>query len=150
MDSIVYMAYSGLYKPRNPKKYKGNPTRIIYRSMWERKFMVFCDSTPSIIEWGSEEVIIPYRSPKDGRVHRYYPDFYVKAVTKEGHTTKSIIEIKPKKQTKPPKKPKRQTIGYKKSVLTYLINQAKWEAAENYCDHRSMTFKILTEDQLHV
>ena len=144
------MAYSGLYKPRNPKKYKGNPTRIIYRSMWERKFMVFCDSTPSIIEWGSEEVIIPYRSPKDGRVHRYYPDFYVKAVTKEGHTPKSIIEIKPKKQTKPPKKPKRQTIGYKKSVLTYLINQAKWEAAENYCDHRSMTFKILTEDQLHV
>ena len=112
--------------------------------------MVFCDSTSSIIEWGSEEVIIPYRSPKDSRVHRYYPDFYVKAVTKEGRITKSIIEIKPKKQCSPPKKPKRQTVGYKRSVLTYLINQAKWKAAEQWCGRRDIEFKVLTEDQLHV
>ena len=64
------MAYSGKYKPRNPKKYKGNPTKIIYRSNWEKKFMHFCDSTDSILEWGSEEVIIPYRCPTEGRVHR--------------------------------------------------------------------------------
>ena len=78
------MAYSGLYKPVNPKKYRGNPTRIIYRSMWEKKFMIFCDHTSTIVEWGSEEIIIPYRSPIDGRVHRYYPDFYIKILTKSG------------------------------------------------------------------
>ena len=96
------MAYSGLYKPVNPKKYRGNPTRIIYRSLWERKFMVFCDNNPSILEWGSEEVIIPYRCPTDGRVHRYYPDFYIKVREKSGKLTKYIIEVKPKKQTSPP------------------------------------------------
>ena len=72
------MAKSGLYKPNNPKKYKGNPTTIIYRSSWEQKFMKFCDRTSSIVEWGSEEYIIPYRCPTDGRRHRYYPDFYIK------------------------------------------------------------------------
>ncbi len=102
------MAYSGVYKPTNPQKYKGNPTRIIYRSLWERKFMYFCDHNESIVEWGSEEVIIPYRCPTDGRVHRYYPDFYMKVVSKSGMYSKYLIEVKPKKQTKPPNdKPKK-------------------------------------------
>ena len=74
------MAYSGKFRPSNPKKYRGNPTRIIYRSMWEKKFMIFCDRTRSIVEWGSEEIIIPYRCPTDGKVHRYYPDFYIKVL----------------------------------------------------------------------
>jgi len=95
------MAYSGFYKPKNPTKYRGNPTNIVYRSLWERKFMVFCDSNPSIIEWGSEEIIIPYRAP-DGKVRRYFPDFYIKVKEKSGKLTKYIIEIKPKKQTQPP------------------------------------------------
>ena len=89
------MAYSGKYKPINPKKYKGDPTRIIYRSLWERKFMNFCDTKPSVTKWASEEIFIPYRSPKDGKVHRYYPDFYMKTGNKE-----SIVEIKPLKQCK--------------------------------------------------
>jgi|TARA_B100001996_G_scaffold96310_1_gene72155 hypothetical protein len=145
------MAYSGLYKPINPKKYKGNPTRIIYRSLWERKFMVFCDHTSSIIEWGSEEVIIPYRSPIDGRIHRYYPDFYIKVLTKEGRLARSIVEIKPKKQVKgPDPKPKRKTVAWKKSVMTFMKNKAKWDAAEDWCDDRRMKFMILTEDQLNV
>ena len=83
------MAYSGIYKPINPKKYRGNPTRVIYRSLWERKFMVFCDNNPSILEWGSEEVIIPYRAP-DGKVRRYFPDFYIKVREKTGKITKYI------------------------------------------------------------
>ena len=78
------MAYSGKFRPSNPKKYRGNPTRIIYRSMWEKKFMIFCDRTKSIVEWGSEEIIIPYRCPTDGKVHRYYPDFYIKVLNKDG------------------------------------------------------------------
>lgn len=145
------MAYSGLYKPVNPQKYRGNPTRIIYRSMWEKKFMIFCDHTESIIEWGSEEVIIPYRSPIDGRVHRYYPDFYIKVKTKEGKYEKYIIEIKPKRQTiKPNDKPKRKTATWKREVLTYIKNRAKWDAAEDFCEDRQMKFKILTEDHLKV
>jgi hypothetical protein len=145
------MAYSGLYKPVNPQKYRGNPTRIIYRSMWEKKFMIFCDHTESIIEWGSEEIFIPYRSPIDGRVHRYYPDFYIKVKTKEGKYEKYIIEIKPKRQTiKPNDKPKRKTATWKREVLTYIKNRAKWDAAEDFCEDRQMKFKILTEDHLKV
>ena len=145
------MAYSGLYKPVNPQKYRGNPTRIIYRSMWEKKFMIFCDQTSSIVEWGSEEIYIPYRSPIDGKVHRYYPDFYIKVKTKDGKYEKYIIEIKPKRQTiKPNDKPKSKTAAWKREVLTYIKNRAKWDAAEDFCEDRQMKFKILTEDHLKV
>jgi len=145
------MAYSGLYKPVNPKKYRGNPTRIIYRSMWEKKFMIFCDHTSTIVEWGSEEIIIPYRSPIDGRVHRYYPDFYIKILTKSGKYEKYVIEVKPKRQTqKPNEKPKRKTAAWKREVLTWIKNRAKWDAAEDFCEDRQMKFKILTEDHLKV
>jgi len=132
-------------------KYRGNPTRIIYRSLWERKFMTFCDNNPNIMEWGSEEVIIPYRCPTDGRVHRYYPDFYIKVKSKSGLTSKYIIEVKPKKQTKKPTdKPKRKTAAWKREVMTYMKNTAKWRAAENFCEDRQMKFMILTEDHLGV
>ena len=75
--------YQGKFKPTNPKKYRGNPTNIIFRSGWELKFMKFCDTNKDILEWGSEEVIIPYKSPLDGRYHRYFPDFSVKIRTKD-------------------------------------------------------------------
>ena len=92
-------SYSGKFKPSYPGKYKGDPTNIIYRSLWERKFMVWCDRNINVEEWGSEEIIIPYISPVDGRVHRYFPDFYVRARTKTGGKTRLIIEVKPLKQT---------------------------------------------------
>ena len=139
------MAYSGKYKPINPKKYKGDPTRIIYRSLRERKFMNFCDTKPSVTKWASEEIFIPYRSPKDGKVHRYYPDFYMKTGDKE-----SIVEIKPSKQCKPPKEPKRKTARYKAECLTYLVNQAKWKYARKWCKARNLSFVILTEKDLNV
>ena len=143
------MAYSGIYKPINPKKNRGNPRRVIYRSLWERKFMVFCDNQPSILEWGSEEVIIPYRAP-DGRVRRYYPDFYIKVLEGSGKVTKYIIEIKPKKQTKPPNAKNKKTAAYKRDALTYCKNRAKLDAAEDFCEDRQMNFMILTEDHLGV
>ena len=68
-------SYKGKYYPLNPKKYKGNPSQVVYRSLWERKLMVYCDKNEKVLEWGSEEIIIPYMSPKDGRLHRYFPDF---------------------------------------------------------------------------
>ena len=110
------MSYKGRYSPSHPRKYKGNPSNIIYRSLWERKFMVYCDLNQNILEWGSEEIVIPYRSPIDNRVHRYFPDFYVKLKETTGKTKKYIIEVKPKRQTKPPSRPKRQTKGYLREV----------------------------------
>ena len=83
------MSYKGRYTPQNPKKYRGDYKNIIYRSLWERKFMVYCDQSNNIIEWGSEEVIIPYISPLDGRVHRYFPDFYIK-VKQQAVNSKSL------------------------------------------------------------
>ena len=122
------MSYSGKFKPKNYKKYKGDPTKIFYRSLWERRFMVYCDNNPNILEWGSEEVIIPYRSPVDKKVHRYFPDFYIKYRTVTGEVKREIIEVKPKSQCFPPKEPKRVTRKYKQKVLTYIFNQAKFKA----------------------
>ena len=87
------MAYRGRYIPSKPRKYKGDPDKIIYRSLWERKFMVYCDRNDAILEWGSEEIIIPYISPLDGRRHRYFPDFYVKVRQKDGSIKKMLIEL---------------------------------------------------------
>ena len=96
------MSYKGKYKPRCPYKYKGDPTNIIYRSLWELKFKKYCDTTPSILKWSSEEIAIPYKSPVDNRVHRYFPDFYVKVRESSGKIVHKLIEVKPSKQTVPP------------------------------------------------
>lgn len=144
------MAYSGKYRPSYPKKYKGDPTNVIYRSLWERKFMVWCDKNENVLEWGSEEIVIPYISPLDNRVHRYFPDFYVHTRTKTGGTQKFIIEIKPFKQTAPPQKQRRRTKRYITEVTTYAVNDAKWKAATEYCKDRRWQFKILTEKELKI
>ena len=143
-------SYSGKFKPSYPGKYKGDPTNIIYRSLWERKFMVWCDRNINVEEWGSEEIIIPYISPVDGRVHRYFPDFYVRARTKTGGKTRLIIEVKPLKQTQTPQKQQRRTQKYLNEVRTYAVNDAKWKAAREYCKDRQMVFMILTEKELQV
>ena len=101
------MSYKGRYIPLNPKKYRGNPSQVIYRSLWERKLMVYCDRNDKVLEWGSEEVIIPYMSPKDGKLHRYFPDFYMKVKQTNGTNKKFIIEVKPKIQSKQPNKNQR-------------------------------------------
>lgn len=144
------MSYSGKFKPSNTNKYKGDPTNIIYRSLWERKFMVWCDNNENVLEWGSEEIIIPYRSPVDNRVHRYFPDFYVKTRTRAGKLSKNIIEVKPFVQTQEPKRKKRVTKKYLSEVKTFVINDAKWKAADEYCKDRRMNFIILTEKELKV
>ena len=144
------MAYKGKYIPINPKKYVGNSSQVIYRSLWERKLMVYCDRNEKVVEWGSEEVIVPYRSPWDGKMHRYFPDFYMKVKQGNGAYKKFIIEVKPKAQCKEPiKTPKRKTRKWYKEVQTWGINQAKWKSAIDYCENRGMEFKILTEDHLN-
>ena len=144
------MAYSGRYIPTNPKKYRGNPSQIIYRSLWERKLMVYCDRNEKILEWGSEEVIIPYLSPWDNKIHRYFPDFYMKVKQNSGGVKKFIIEVKPKYQCTPPvKNPKRKTKKWYNDVKNYVINEAKWKSANEFCLDNGMEFKILTEEHLN-
>ena len=144
------MAYKGKYKVRAPYKYKGNPTKVVYRSSWELKFMNYCDTNINILEWGSEEVYMWYRSPVDNRPHRYFPDFYIKVREKDGTIKKYIIEVKPQRQTKPPARPKRQTKGYLREAFEYAKNQAKWKAANEWCLDRGFEFKILTEKELGI
>jgi hypothetical protein len=142
--------YKGKYRVKNPKKYRGDPLNVTYRSSWELKFMNWCDSNDSILEWGSEIAIIPYFSPVDKKVHRYFVDFYVKVKTKNNVIEKYLIEIKPLRYTKEPTKPKRVTKQFIEEVFTYEINQAKWRAAREFCEDRKMKFIVLTEKELNV
>ena len=138
------------YKPSYPQKYKGNPNNIICRSSWERKFCRWCDLNESILEWGSEEFYIPYISPVDNRIHKYFPDFIVKLKEATGKIKTIVVEVKPKKQTKEPKKRKRVTKSYLYECKTYAVNQAKWKAAKEFCDDRLIEFKIITEEELGI
>ena len=124
------MSYKGKFRPTNRNKYRGDISNITYRSLWERKFMVYCDSNPDILEWGSEEIIIPYISPLDGKRHRYFPDFYIKVKQSDGTIKKMIIEVKPKVQTKPPPAVTRKTRKWLKEVRTYGVNVAKWKSSK--------------------
>ena len=142
--------HKGRFSPKNPKKYGGDPTKIIYRSGWERKVMVYLDESTRVLEWKSEETAIPYRSPIDNRIHRYFPDFIVKAATKDGGTKTMMLEVKPKAQTKEPKKQTKKTKRYITEVTTWGVNQAKWAAAIEYCKDRDWEFKLITEDELGI
>ena len=138
------------YKPSNPQKYKGDYNNIICRSTWERKFCRWCDLNESIISWGSEEFFIPYISPVDNRVHRYFPDFIIKVKESTGKIKTYVVEVKPAKQTAPPKKKSRVTKSYLFECKTYAVNQAKWKAAQEYCADRRIEFKIITERELGI
>lgn len=146
--------YSGRFQPKNPQKYRGDPTKIQYRSSWELKAMSFFDSHPDIIEWGSEEHVVGYISPLDNKMHRYFVDFYVKKRNySDGKIETLLIEIKPHKQTIPPRtlqaktKPSKQWL---QEVATWGVNSAKWKAADLYCRQRGWKFIIITEDHLGI
>lgn len=141
--------YRGLFNPLNPDKYKGDPTNIVYRSRWEFVYMARLDKDPDVVWWQSEETIIPYRSPVDKKIHKYYPDFVVRKKTKQG--TKTImVEIKPYAQTIPPviTEGKRKSRKYINEVMTWGVNSAKWKAAREYCKDRGYEFLIVTENEL--
>jgi hypothetical protein len=140
--------YKGRFRVANAAKYKGDITNIVYRSLWELKFMKWCDTSISVVEWGSETVIVPYLSPIDNKVHRYFVDFYIKVRTKTNTIEKYLIEIKPEKFTKPPDIPKKQTKRFIDEVFQYGVNDAKWKAAFEFCQDRNMKFMIITEKDL--
>ena len=145
------MSYKGIYRPSYPKKYKGDQRNIIYRSLWERKFMNYCDLNENILEWASEEFFIPYHDPTTNRVRRYFPDFFIKYKDKDNNIRRSVIEVKPMRETLQPKATKgksRKTMI--NESMTYVKNQAKWKAAREFCEDRKLEFKIMTEKELGI
>ena len=140
----------GRYQIINASKYRGNSNQIIYRSSWEFKFMRWCDTNPSVMEWGSETMIIPYKSPVDNKIHRYFVDFYIKVKDRQSVIGKYLVEIKPEKFTRPPDIPKRQTKRFIDEVFQYGVNQSKWKAADEYCVDRGMKFLVITENDLGI
>jgi hypothetical protein len=140
--------YKGKFKTKNPAKYQGDITNIVYRSLWELRFMKWCDNNPSVLEWGSETIIVPYISPLDRKVHRYFVDFYIKVKNKNGEIQKYLVEIKPERFTKPPVIPAKKTKRFVDEVFQWGVNEAKWKAAFEFCKDRNMTFMILTEKDL--
>ena len=140
------MSYKGWFRPKNPKKYNGDPSNIVYRSSWELRVMKWLDEHPNVIWWASEELPIPYVSPVDNRVHRYFPDFIarIRQVHKE---VTVVIEVKPFNQTQMPKQ-KRKTQKFLQEIATYAINQEKWRAADLFCKEHGWQFKIITEKEL--
>jgi len=151
------MAHSGRFRPKNPSKYKGDPTKIIYRSMWEFKFFRYVDIHPDVLWWQSEEVVVPYVSPIDGRRHRYYPDVIVNKRIADGKSATMMIEIKPYAKTRPPDRSKKNATKtgrisrkYLNEVKTFGINDAKWKAARKFCAQRGWQFEIYTEKELGI
>lgn len=162
------MAYKGKFSPKNPHKYKGDPTNIVYRSLWELKFFRYCDLHPDFVEWSSEEMSIPYLSPepvklKPGEVsrpkyRRYFPDLIVKRKAKDGSINTFMIEIKPHGQTlqpDPSKKGATTKTGkasrrFLTEMMTYEVNQAKWRAARAFCHSKGWHFLVMTEYELGI
>lgn len=136
--------------PKNPSKYKGDLSNIIYRSGYELKFMNWCDLNSDVLEWGSEEVVIPYRSPLDNRVHRYFVDFLVKVKQTDNTCKMILVEVKPYRFTQEPKIPKRRTKRFINEVKQWGVNLAKWESATEFCIDRGWEFKLITEKELRL
>ena len=136
------MAYSGRFTPSNPQKYVGDYKNIIYRSSWECRVMNWLDKNPDIISWASEELTVPYKSPIDGKWHRYFPDFLVKMRTRDGQLKTLMLEVKPKKET---------TLEGAKNIrdqAAAVLNMAKWEAARAWCKQRGIMFRIVNENDI--
>ena len=142
-------SYKGKFTPQNPKKYNGNPDNINYRSSWELRCMKWFDDNPNIIWWSSEELAIPYYSPVDKRMHRYFPDFIIKVKRKDDTIMTYVVEVKPEAQTKKPTQ-KRKTKNFLRESIAYVVNQMKWKAADEFCHAHGWQFKIVTEKDLGI
>ena len=137
------MAYSGRYSVENTKKYAGDPTNVVFRSLWERDVFKWLDRNPKVKKWSSEEIVIPYYYDVDKKYHRYFPDI---KIVFENKTI--IVEIKPKKETSPPNKAGKNQRQYLNEATTYVKNMNKWQAATSYCKDRKWEFQIWTEETL--
>ena len=131
----------GQFLPKNTHKIIGNAT-IWYRSSWELAMMTFLDTHPSVIQWASESVKIPYTNPLTGRRSQYVPDFLVLYQDKSGRQRAELVEVKPKKEAM------LENAKSKRDKAFLMINQAKWQAAMAWCAKNGVTFRLITEDHL--
>lgn len=142
----------GYFKPVNLSKYLGDPTKIVFRSSWEFKFLKWLDASPTVVAYSSEPIGINYYNPLDKRGHLYYVDFFMITKDANGNEQRFLIEVKPDKYTKPPTPPDRmtskQTANYVYAAKQYIINQAKFQAAKDFANQRGMKFGIITENFL--
>lgn len=142
----------GYFTPLNPQKYKGDPTKVIYRSSWELKFLQYCDQNEAVVEYAAEPIGIPYINPILKKECTYWIDCYMATRNQDGSLTKWLIEVKPNKYLTPPEAPNRltekQTLNYVRHAKAYVINTAKFKAAEVYAHQRMMRFGIITENFL--
>lgn len=140
----------GLFKPKNPEKYTGDPRNIVYRSSWELTVMNWLDLRESVERWGSEEKVVPYYDPVKKRWRRYFPDFVIRYKDSRGITITEMIEVKPYKYIVGPNpNPKRRTKSWVNEVHMYVTNQAKWKAATQYCEDRGWNFRLLSEKDIY-
>lgn len=132
----------GYYTPNHPDKYIGDLVKIRYMSSYELSVHQFFDNNPNVIRWGSEPIAIPYVKPTDGKIHKYYPDYFVEFKDKDGNIKREMIEVKPLAQTCTPR-------GNRKHILyeqvMHAVNIAKWQACQEWCRHHGVTFRIITE-----
>lgn len=135
----------GRFRPKHPHKYKGDPSNIIYRSSWELRVMLNLDADKDVLKWSSEEVIVPYKSPLDGKWHRYFVDFWV-----QNADGCYLLEVKPQHQRVPPQPSKKRTKRYINEVATYAVNDAKWKAAKSYCASKGWRFQFISENELGI
>lgn len=140
------MAHKGKYRVQNLEKYRGDPTNVIYRSLWETKAMRRFDMDPNVVEWSSESIVIPYHDKSTGRLRRYFPDFYFKR--RDGRCF--LVEVKPLRETTPPTRNGKTEKRFLTECLTYVRNQSKWDAARRWCERRGWDFIVITERELGI
>tara|TARA_B100000212_G_C27243656_1_gene477065 strand:+ start:396 stop:830 length:435 start_codon:yes stop_codon:yes gene_type:complete len=132
----------GKFNLKFPEKYAGNRTPT-YRSSWEYTFMKFCDEHPSVSQWASEAVQIPYRNPLTGKQTIYVPDFFIVYANKTGKQKVELIEVKPKNQSI------KENLGRSRANQAhYVMNMAKWEAAKAWCKQKGIFFRVITEEDI--
>lgn len=151
VPSFRYM--SGKYKVRNKEKYVGDPNEIIFRSSYERKFMVFCDLDESVLRWSSEPYSIPYLDTVSEKKRNYFVDFYARIKVPDGHVQDYLVEVKPRKKLNKPLPPNRESLhklkNYNSAMHEYLTNLSKFTAAKSYALKIGYKFIIVTEKELY-
>lgn len=131
-----------IYQVKNPEKYVG--TKMPYcRSSWETTFCMFCDNNPSIQQWASEPVKIPYRDPLTGKATVYVPDFLISYIDKNMKKHAELIEIKPANQML------KERVGKNPyNQAQYVKNMAKWAAANKWAQQQGLKFRVINEHDI--
>lgn len=139
--------HQGVYEIKNWEKYKGTKCPR-FLSSYEEHTYSWADRTPAVLEWSVETIVVPYYNPIKQRKARYIVDLWLKYKDKNGNIRIDLIEIKPSSQVQKVKRGKKQKHVYEEEMMTWAVNQAKWQAAAAYAEERGWTFRLLTEKSI--